>query len=117
MAAAPASCARRANSMPVVCDGSQPERIFTVTGILTAFTIARTTASAWHTSLSSVAPAPVLATLGTQQPMFRSTMSAPCASTTCAASAIIAGSPPKSWTLTGRSASLQSNIPKVLAFL
>ena len=45
--------------------------------------------------MSSAAPAPVLQTLGTQQPMLMSTMSAPISSASRAVSAITSGSGPK----------------------
>ena len=53
-------------------------------------------------------PALCLAIFGTGQPMLTSTMLAPMASTTRAASAILAGSPPKIWMETGRSSSVYS---------
>ena len=53
-------------------------------------------------------PALCLAIFGTGQPMLTSTMLAPICSTTRAASAILAGSPPKIWIDTGRSSSVYS---------
>ena len=72
-----------------------PARILTVTGILTAFAMASITLAAWPGSRIRLQPALCLAIFGTGQPMFTSTMSAPIPSTMRAASAILAGSPPK----------------------
>ncbi len=87
---------------------SQPARIFTVTGILTARAIARTTSAACAGSRIRLQPALCFAIFCTGQPMFTSTMSAPMPSTICAAAAIVAGSPPKIWIETGRSSSVYS---------
>jgi hypothetical protein len=79
----------------LIASASQPARIFTVTGIFTAFAIAATTACACSGSRIRLQPALCFAIFGTGQPMLTSTMSAPMPSTICAASAIFAGSPPK----------------------
>ena len=73
----------------------QPARIFTVTGIFTAFVIAAMTDAACSGSRIRLQPALCFAIFGTGQPMFTSTMSAPMPSTICAAAAIFSGSPPK----------------------
>ena len=87
---------------------SHPARILTVTGMRTARHIARTMAAACDGSRIRVHPALCFAIFGTGQPMFTSTMSAPIASTTRAAAAILPGSPPKIWMETGRSSSVYS---------
>ena len=107
-AAAPASSMRRASSGALISFASQPARIFTVTGILTAFAIALTIACACAGSRIRLQPALCLAIFGTGQPMLTSTMSAPMPSTICAAAAIFSGSPPKIWIETGRSSSVYS---------
>ncbi len=78
-----------------------PRRIFTVTGTSTASTTAVTSAQARAWSSSALAPAPVFVTLRTGQPKLMSTMSAPAATTMCAASAIGPGSEPKICTASG----------------
>ena len=87
---------------------SHPARIFTVTGIDTARVIAPTTVAACSGVRIRLHPAWCLAILCTGQPMLTSIMSAPIPSTTCAASAILPGSPPKIWIDTGRSSSVYS---------
>ena len=87
---------------------SHPLRIFTVTGICTAFAIAAMIAAACSGSRIKLQPALCFAIFGTGQPMLTSTMLAPICSTTRAASAIFAGSPPKIWIETGRSSSVYS---------
>ena len=62
---------------------------------------ARATATAVPGSLMSAAPAPVLHTLGTGQPMLRSMRSAPRSATVAAAERMTSGSWPKSWIETG----------------
>ncbi len=86
---------RRARSGAFTSLSFHPARIFTVTGMRTAFTMAATIAAARPGSRIRLQPALLLAIFGTGQPMFTSTMSAPIASTTCAARAIRSGSPPK----------------------
>ena len=81
---APASGALRSASF-------QPARILTVTGICTAFAMASMTLAAWSGSRIRLQPALCLAILGTGQPMFTSTISAPMPSTMRAASAIFGG--------------------------
>ena len=107
-AAAPASSMRRASSGALIASASHPARIFTVTGIRTARAMARTTSAACSGSRIRLQPALCLAILGTGHPMLTSTMSAPMPSTTCAAAAILSGSPPKIWIETGRSSSVNS---------
>src|SRR5579864_2854839 len=108
MAAAPASSTRRARSGALMSRSSQPARIFTVTGIRTALTIARMMLAACTGSRMRLQPALCFAIFGTGQPMLTSTTSAPMPSTICAASAIFTGSPPKIWIETGRSSSVYS---------
>src|SRR5688572_26069314 len=85
-----------------------PARIFTVTGILTAFAIDPTTRAACWGSRIRLQPALCFEIFGTGHPILMSTMSAPIPSTICAASAILTGSPPKIWIETGRSSSVYS---------
>src|SRR5450759_1508677 len=108
MAAAPASSIRRTSSGALISLSSQPARIFTVTGIFTAFAIALTIACACEGSRIRLQPALCFAIFDTGQPMLTSTMSAPMPSTICAAAAIFCGSPPKIWIETGRSSSVYS---------
>src|SRR5687768_4816858 len=105
---APASSTRLASSGALISSSSQPLRIFTVTGIFTAFAIAAMIDAACSGSRIRLQPALCLAIFGTGQPMLTSTMLAPICSTTRAASAIFAGSPPKIWIETGRSSSVYS---------
>src|SRR5476649_2288510 len=66
------------------------------------------TAAACAGSRIRLHPALCFAIFATGQPMLTSTMSAPMPSTTCAASAIFSGSPPKIWMEIGRSSSVYS---------
>ena len=81
----------RASSGAFTSRSFQPARIFTVTGIFTAFTIAATIAAACSGSRIRLQPALCFAIFGTGQPMLTSTMSAPRDSTTGAAAAMCAG--------------------------
>src|SRR4051812_4667214 len=102
MADTPASCSsRRARAAPVRSPGRLPERSFTVTGRPLPSLAAVAIATALSGSSSRDAPAPVLHTLRTGQPMFRSIMSAPASATAAAAMRITSASWPKSWMLTG----------------
>ena len=85
----------RASSGAFTWCSFQPARIFTVTGIFTAFTIAATMLAACSGSRIRLQPALCFAIFGTGHPMLMSTMSAPRDSTTCAAAAMCEGSPPK----------------------
>src|SRR5262245_45800219 len=107
-AAAPASWTMCASSGALRARSFHPARIFTVTGMVTAFAIASMTAAACSGSRIRLQPALCLAIFGTGQPMFTSTMSAPMPSMICAAAAIFCGSPPKIWMETGRSSSVYS---------
>ncbi len=78
-----------------------PERSFTVTGSPLPSRAARATCTAVSGSWISAAPAPVLQTLGTGQPMLRSMRSAPRSATVAAADRMISGSWPNSWIETG----------------
>ena len=91
------------NSPRSFCEASQPARIFTVTGIFTACTMAVTQRSARRISRSRAEPAPPLVTLLAGQPMFRSTRSAPAASQSRALSARASGRPPETCMDSGRS--------------
>src|SRR4051794_29280938 len=98
MAATPASSARRrARVTPSRSPGRWPGRSLTVTGRPLPRAAARASATARSGSASSAAPAPVLHTLGTGQPMLRSMTSAPASATVSAAEAMTSGSLPKSW--------------------
>src|SRR3954471_5569933 len=104
MALTPASWTRRwASSKPSVSPGRWPLRSFTVTGRPLPSTAARATATAVSGSLISAAPAPVLQTFGTGQPMFRSMIAAPRSATVSAALRMTSGSWPNSWIDTGPS--------------
>src|SRR5688572_27875536 len=98
----------RASSGALRAESSQPARILTVTGMLTALAIAPITVAACRGSRIRLQPALCLAIFGTGHPMLTSTMSAPMPSTICAARAIFSGSPPKIWIETGRSSSVYS---------
>src|SRR4051812_46172581 len=108
MAAAPASSTMRASTGAFFSLSFHPARIFTVTGMDTAFAIAAITSAAWEGSRIRLQPALCFAIFGTGQPMLTSTMSAPSCSTTRAAEAIFSGSPPKICTEIGRSFSVYS---------
>src|SRR5688500_15413472 len=112
-AAAPASATSRATSGALISSSVQPARIFTVTGMRTARVIAPTIAAACDGSRIRLQPALCLEIFGTGQPMFTSTALAPMPSTMAAASAILAGSPPKIWMETGRSSSVYSAYSRV----
>ena len=112
MADAPAPSTRLATSAALISRSSQPLRIFTVTGMRTALTIAEMIRAACSGSASGCSPAWCLAIFGTGQPMFTSTMFAPIPSTMRAASAMRSGSPPKIWIDTGRSASVYPRIQR-----
>ena len=105
---APASWTRAATSGADRSWSSHPFRILTVTGMRTACTISRMIRCACAGSRIRLHPALCLEIFGTGQPIFTSTMSAPMPSTIRAASAIVAGSPPKICTETGRSSSVYS---------
>ena len=74
---------------------SQPIRIFTLTGTFTACTTAAATAQARSGVFNRPLPSPLLATLGTGQPILMSMARAPWSTAIAAPSAIIAGSAPK----------------------
>ena len=95
------STSRWARVTPVVSPGRAPERSFTVTGRPLPSRAARATATAVSGSSISAAPAPVLHTLGTGQPMLRSMRSAPASATVAAAERMTSGSWPNSCTATG----------------
>ena len=84
----------------VALAGLEPGRSFTVTGSPLPSDAARAIATALSASSSRAAPAPVLQTFLTGQPMLRSIRSAP-ASAVAAASASRPGSWPNSWIETG----------------
>ena len=84
-AAAPASSTICASVGAFRSSSFQPARIFTVTGIFTAFAIAAMTVAACSGSRIRLQPALCFAIFGTGQPMLTSTMSAPMPSTICAA--------------------------------
>ncbi len=97
----PDSASARAIATPPRSPGRCPERSLTVTGSPLPRAAARATATARAGSARSAAPAPVLHTLGTGQPMLMSIRSAPAAATVSAAEAITSGSCPNSCTDTG----------------
>ena len=67
----------RAISTALPRQPSQPTRVLMVTGTGTASTTALIRAPARRMSFNNAAPAPVFATLGTQQPMLMSMIAAP----------------------------------------
>ena len=84
---------------------SQPKRVFTVTGVLTASTTARVMSSIRGILRSIPAPAPLPATFLTGQPKLMSIMSGWTLSTIFAASTIDSTSRPYICIPTGRSSS------------
>jgi hypothetical protein len=99
---APAETTARATSTALRDDSVAPARSFALTGIFTARTMASITAAARDGSRMSATPesAPfAMRRIG--QPMFTSSASAPSDSAIRAASAMSAGSPPKSCTTCG----------------
>ncbi len=98
MSRTPASSARSASSGALRETSSQPSRIFSVTGTLTALTTASISVSAWSRSRISADPAAPLVTFLAGQPMLMSMMSAPPSSAMRAPSAIQRASQPASWT-------------------
>ena len=88
---APAASTLRASSGAFTRRSFHPARIFTVTGIFTAFTIAATMAAACSGSFIRLQPALCFAIFGTGQPMLTSTTSAPRDSTMAAADAMCSG--------------------------
>ena len=89
-AATPACSKARAKPGAVSDSSSQPSRILTVTGMLTALTTADTRSTARSTWHMSAEPPPLLTTFLTGQPMLISTAEAPCSSTQRAACSISA---------------------------
>ena len=59
----------------IFCESSQPNRVFTVTGMLTAFTTSRVISRSFGTSRNMPEPAPFPATFFTGQPKFKSKIS------------------------------------------
>ena len=96
MAAAPAASHCFATSTQVTVSSSQPLRIFTVTGKLTAAVTAATILPHSAGSFISALPAPVAVILGAGQPMLMSIKSGCQCSTRFAPSAIVSGSLPNS---------------------
>ena len=96
---------------------SQPMRIFAESGTSTASRMARMMAKAVSGVRRRPEPSPWLATFGTGQPMFTSSIFAPAATASCAPSAMISGSEPKSCTLMGSSSSVRSKSSKLFLFL
>ena len=62
------SCSRSATSTMFLVLSSQPKRVLTVTGRLTAFTIAAVISTIFGISCNKAAPAPLQATAFTGQP-------------------------------------------------
>ena len=115
MPATPASStSRRATSTPSVSPRLRPARSLTVTGRPEPSRAASATATAVSGSPSIAAPAPVLQTFGTGQPMLRSMMSAPARATVAAAERMMSGSWPNSWTETGPPVALARVDPQQL---
>ena len=92
----PACSSSCASSTALMLPLSQPRRIFTVTGTLTARMTASAMRAAFSGSRISALPSPFFTTLPTGQPMLISKMSAPEISMAiCAASAMQTSSLPK----------------------
>jgi len=77
MASTPSASAIWATSTAFRCSSSQPPRILTVSGTLTALRRARRIRALVSTLRMRAAPLPLPVIWGMGQPMFRSTMSAP----------------------------------------
>ena len=77
MAATPTASNARAKSGAVMFCSSQPNRIFAVTGILTASTMPLTSFAVWSSSVIIAEPPPTRQTLRTGQPMLMSTEEMP----------------------------------------
>jgi len=103
MASTPSDSAIWATSTAFRCSSSQPPRIFTVSGTLTAFRRARRISAVPAMSRMRAAPLPLPVIFGMGQPMFRSTMSAPSIWQRSAARASRSGSLPSSCMASGRS--------------
>ena len=95
---------------------SQPSRIFSVTGMRTAFTTASRMRPANASSRIREEPAWPLTTFFTGQPKLMSTTAAPRSSFSFAASAITSGSQPASWTAIGNSSGSVSTMRRVWRF-
>ena len=89
---------------------SQPRRVFTVTGVCTAFTTSRVMSSMSGMFCSMPAPAPLPATFFTGQPKLRSMTSGCASSTIFAASTMASVSRPYICMPTGRSSSLMVSL-------
>ncbi len=87
--------------MPCWSPGRRPGRSLTVTGRPEPSRAATASATASSGSFTSAAPAPVLQTFGTGQPMLRSIRFAPVSAALAAAERMISGSLPNSWIETG----------------
>ncbi len=111
----PQSCSCSASVVITSCSLFHPSRVFTVTGVFTAFTTSRVMSSSSGIFCSMPAPAPLPATFFTGQPKFRSiTSGCACSSTICAASTICGTSRPYICMPTGRSASSMASLFTVL---
>ena len=111
-AATPASARMGASRGAWSSAASQPRRVFTVTGIVTARVTVATNVPVRSGSFSMAAPAPSLTTFSTGQPMLMSTASAPHSCSRTAASRTSSATGPNNWTLSGRSSarvSINSN--------
>ena len=113
-AAMPQSCNCSARFTMILLSASQPRRVLTVTGILTALTTSRVISSINGILRSIPAPAPFPATFFTGQPKLISRISGCAASQIRAASTIDATSLPYIWMATGRSSSATTNFCCVL---
>ena len=68
----PQSCSCSASVVMMSCSWFHPNRVFTVTGVLTAFTTSRVISRSSSGFCSIPAPAPLPATFFTGQPKFKS---------------------------------------------
>ena len=104
-ASIPQSCNCSARVVITKFSLSQPKRVFTVTGVLTALTTSLVMSNNRGILRNIPEPAPLLATFLTGQPKFKSITSGDTCSTILAASTIDSTSRPYIWMPTGRSLS------------
>ena len=109
----PQSCSCSARSVIMRLSLSQPNRVFTVTGVLTAFTTSLVMSSSSGMFFNIPEPAPLFATFFTGQPKLMSITSGFTCSTILAASTIEATSLPYICIPTGRSLSSMTNFESV----
>ena len=109
----PQSCSASARSQMTSCSWFHPKRVFTVTGVFTAFTTSRVMSNSSGMFCSMPAPAPLPATFFTGHPKLMSITSGFTCSTIFAASTIDSTSRPYICIPTGRSSSLMVSLRSV----